>query len=177
MIASPTTGALALRDTAILLLLARLGLRAGDVVKLKLSDIDWQNGTLAVCGKGRRHDLLPMPQEVGDAVLNYLKRARPPLRVQEVFTTVTIPVRPLSTQTVASTVRRALCRAGVKASTQGAHLLRHSAATSMLRQGASLAGVGAILRHRSPQTTAHYAKVDMTLLSEIAQPWPGAASC
>jgi len=176
VVASCTGDSIGLRDKAILLLLARLGLRAGDVVRLTLKDIDWCNGTLVVSGKGRRHDLLPMSQEVGDAIKDYLERGRPSSQVPEVFTRALAPPNPLVPQAISQTVRRALCRAGVAAPTQGAHLLRHSAATSMLRQGASLAGIGAVLRHRSPQTTAHYAKVDMVLLSEIAQPWPGVVS-
>ena len=176
VVASCTGDTIGLRDKAILLLLARLGLRAGDVVRLTLKDLDWRNGTLVVCGKGRRHDLLPMPQEVGDAIKDYLERGRPSCQVQEVFTRAFAPAGPLAPQAISHTVRRALRRAGVEAPTQGAHLLRHSAATSMLRQGASLAGIGAVLRHRSPQTTAHYAKVDMALLVGIAQPWPGVVS-
>jgi len=95
----------------------------------------------------------------------------------EVFTTYLAPIHPLSRASVTHIVRSALRRAGIKAPTAGAHLLRHSAATAMLRQGASLAGIGAVLRHRSPMTTAHYAKVDFGLLSEIAQPWPEVSSC
>jgi integrase/recombinase XerD len=166
-----------LRNRAILLLLARLGLRAGDIVGIRLSDLDWKNGRLAVCGKGRRREFLPLPQEVGDAILDYLQQARPPLPAPELFITTRAPFGPLSTQAVSGIVRTSLLRAGVKAPAYGAHVLRHTAATSMLRQGASLAGIGAVLRHRSPQTTAHYAKVDIVALSEIAQPWPGATSC
>jgi len=176
VVASCMEDKIGLRDKAILLLLARLGLRAGDVARLKIKDIDWRNGTLVVCGKGRRHERLPMSQEVGDAIRGYLERGRPSSGIQEVFTRALAPPGSLVPQAISATVRRALRRAGVEAPTQGAHLLRHSAATSMLRQGASLAGIGAVLRHRSPQTTAHYAKVDMALLSEVAQPWPGVVS-
>ena len=161
-----------LRDRAVILLLARLGLRASEVARLALIDIDWSNGRFAVCGKARRHEWLPLPQEVGAAILLYLRDGRPSLNVPEVFTTVLAPYRPLTRAAVTHIVRSALRRAGIRAPINGAHVLRHSAATAMLRQGASLAGVGAVLRHRSPQTTAHYAKVDFGLLSEIAQPWP-----
>jgi site-specific recombinase XerD len=160
------------RDKAVLLLLARLGLRAGEVAQLRFADIDWAQGLLTVSGKARRQEKLPLPQEVGDALLHYMRHSRPPLRTVEVFTTVVAPVRPLTRAAVTHVVRAALRRAGIKAPINGAHVLRHSAATTMLRQGASLAGIGAVLRHRSPRTTALYAKVDFGLLSEIAQPWP-----
>jgi len=166
-----------LRDRAVILLLARLGLRASEVAQLKLTDIDWRNGAITLCGKGRRQESLPLPQEVGNAMLLYLNQGRPPLRVSEVFTTVLAPLRAVTRAGVTHIVRSALRRAGVKAPINGAHVLRHSAATTMLRQGASLAGVGAVLRHRSVMTTAHYAKVDFNLLLEIAQPWPEVSSC
>lgn len=165
------------RDRAVVLLLARLGLRASDVAGLSLADLDWEQGRLAVCGKGRRQEWLPLPQDVGDSLLDYLQHARPPLETPQVFTTVDAPLRPMSRACVTHVVRSALRRAGVKAPINGAHVLRHSAATAMLRQGASLAGVGAVLRHRSPSTTAHYAKVDFQLLREIAQPWPEVHGC
>jgi integrase/recombinase XerD len=166
-----------LRDRAVLLLLARLGLRASEVAGLRFTDIDWDTGRIAVGGKGRRQEWLPLPQEVGTALRRYLRKRRPPLSVPEVFTTVLAPVRPLTRAAVTHIVRSALGRTGIKAPINGAHVLRHSAATAMLRQGASLASIGAVLRHRSPQTTAHYAKVDFGLLSEIAQPWPQVSSC
>ena len=165
------------RDRAVLLLLARLGLRASEVAELTFDAIDWQNGRIAVCGKGRRQHWLPLPQQVGDAIVTYLRRGRPPLPVPQVFISALAPRRPMTRLTVSGVVDRALRRAGIKAPHHGAHLLRHSAATAMLRNGVSLAGVGAVLRHRSPQTTAHYAKVDFDLLGEIAQPWPQAPSC
>ncbi len=166
-----------LRDRAVLLLLARLALRASEVAQLKFADIDWRSGGITVCGKGRRQESLPLPQEVGNAILHYLKEGRPSLPAPEVFTTVLAPVHVLTRAAVTHIVRSALRRAGIKAPINGAHVLRHSAATTMLRQGASLAGVGAVLRHRSPTTTAHYAKVDFGLLSEIAQAWPETPSC
>jgi site-specific recombinase XerD len=169
--------ALGARDRAVILLLARLGLRAGEVAGLTFDDIDWKNGRIAVCGKGRRQEWLPLPQEIGDAITVYLRRGRAPLQVPRVFTTVLAPRHPMTRAAVTHVVRSALRRAGVKAPVNGAHVLRHSAATAMLRSGASLAGVAAVLRHRSPSTTAHYAKVDFGLLAEVAQPWPEVPSC
>jgi integrase/recombinase XerD len=177
VIDSCTGYAFELRDRAVLLLLARLALRASEVAQLKFSDIDWRNGGISVCGKGRRQESLPLPQEVGDAILLYVNKGRPSLQAREVFTTVLAPFHPLTRAAVTHIVRAALRRAGIKSPINGAHVLRHSAATTMLRQGASLAGVGAVLRHRDPRTTAHYAKVDFGLLSEIAQPWPEGSAC
>jgi integrase/recombinase XerD len=166
-----------LRDRAILLLLARLGLRAGDIVSLRLNDLDWQQATLSVRGKGRRETRLPLPQDAGDAVLAYLKRARPRVGGEWVFFSLNAPTRPLTLGVVTNIVRGAICKAGIDAPTKGARLLRHSAATAMLRGGATLDMVGAVLRHGSPDMTAHYAKVDVTMLQQIAQPWPGDVRC
>lgn len=168
-----------IRDRAILLLLARLGLRAGDILDLRLEDIAWEEGTLRVCGKGRREIRLPLPQDAGDALLDYLERARPPVDDHRIFLRSSAPYRPLgSSSTVSSVVRLALRRAGITgAPSCGANLLRHSAATGMLRAGASLDAIGTVLRHRSADTTAHYAKVDVTMLRQVAQPWPGEVSC
>jgi len=177
VITSCPTGGNGPRDRAVLLLLARLGLRASEVAQLRFDDIDWVQGQLNVSGKARRQEKLPLPQDVGDALLHYLRQSRPPLRTPEVFTTVLAPVRPLTRAAVTHIVRAALRRTGIKAPINGAHVLRHSAATTMLRHGASLAGIGAVLRHRSPTTTALYAKVDFGLLSEIAQSWPVVPSC
>ena len=160
------------RNRAVVLLLARLGLRAGEVAELTFDALDWHNGRIAVCGKARRHQWLPLPQQV-EAILTYLRRGRPPLPVPQVFISALAPRRPMTRQAVSSVVGATLRRAGIKAPNNGAHLLRHSAATAMLRAGVSLDGVATILRHRSPRTTAHYAKVDFDLLGEIAQPWPG----
>jgi site-specific recombinase XerD len=165
------------RDRAILLLLAHLGLRAGDIPALRFNDIDWQHGTVSVCGKGRRETRLPLPQDAGDAVLRYLNNGRPRIACDALFLTLNAPFRPLCGSAVSAIVCRALDKAGIAAPTKGANLLRHSAATAMLRGGATLDAVGAVLRHRSPDTTAHYAKVDVTMLQQIAQPWPGGASC
>ena len=166
-----------LRDRAIILLLARLGLRASEVANLTFADIDWKNGRFALAGKSRREEWLPLTQEVGDAIIAYLERARPPLRTPRLFITDLAPIRPLSRVAVKCIVRRTLMRAGIKSPHQGAHVLRHSAATAMLRHGVSLAGVATALRHRSPAMTMHYAKVDLGLLSEIAQPWAGRLPC
>jgi integrase/recombinase XerD len=166
-----------IRDRAIVLLLARLGLRASEVANLEITDIDWRNGRLAVCGKSKRAEWLPLTREVGDAIVAYLERARPRLRTQRLFLTEFAPVRPLTRIAVKCIVRRTLLRAGIESPHKGAHVLRHSAATAMLRHGVSLPGVCAVLRHRSPQMTMHYAKVDFALLSEIARPWPGRLPC
>jgi site-specific recombinase XerD len=173
------TQAHGIRDRAILLLLARLGLRAGDILDLRLDDIAWAEGALRVRGKGRQEICLPLPQDVGDALLDYLHRARPSINDSRIFLRSRAPYQPFTTSTAIShVVQRALNRAGITdAPSRGAHLLRHSAATTMLRQGASLDTVGTILRHRSADTTAHYAKVDIVMLREVAQPWPEAVSC
>lgn len=162
------------RDRAIILLLARLALRAGDVRDLRLTDIDWSQGRLRVVGKGRCETWLPLPQDAGDAVLHYLEHFRPAIDDDHVFLRVHAPFGPFpSSGPVSKLVRRALARADIKTPSRGAHLLRYSAATEMLRQGSSLDVIGAVLRHRSVQSTAHYAKVDLTLLRSVAQPWPG----
>jgi len=166
-----------LRDRAVMLLLARLGLRASEVANLTFGDIDWKNGRITLIGKVRREEWLPLPQDLGDAILAYIERARPRIATTRVLLTDIAPIRPLSRIAVKCIVRRALDRAGIESMRRGAHVLRHSAATAMLRSGASLAGVGAVLRHRSPSTTALYAKVDIGLLSEIAQPWGGRLPC
>jgi len=163
------------RDRAIVLLLARLGLRAGDVIALRHDDLDWQRGSLRVAGKGRRESLLPLPQEVGDAILAYLEPGGLPGETRHVFTRGHAPRGPLATSgAVSRIVMRAMRRAGVQAPSR-AHALRHSAATTMLRDGMSLDTIATVLRHRSCETTAHYAKVDVGLLGQIAQPWPEVA--
>jgi len=168
-----------LRDHAILLLLARLGLRAGDIVKMTMDDVDWRGGTLGVHGKGRREVRLPLPQEVGDAILAYLEHGRPRSSSERLFLTVYAPTRPFaSSVTISDVVRVALKRAGIEnPPSRGAHLLRHSAATAMLRAGGSLDTIATVLRHRSPDTTAYYAKVDVAMLQQVAQPWPRGAAC
>ena len=176
--ACDTTTRIGCRDRAIILLLARLGLRGGDIAALRLQDIDWADGSIRVSGKGRRQVRLPLPQEVGDAILEYLKRGRLPVNDDHVFMKGVAPLGPLGSGSRVSTlVARAIQRAGIDAPSHGAHVLRHSAATAMLRQGISLNGIAAILRHRSVETTVHYAKVDLALLKEVAQPWPEVNPC
>ena len=174
-----TTKNSGIRDKAILLLLARLGLRAGDIVAMRLDDIEWRSGTLRVCGKGRREVRLPLPQDIGDAILLYLNGARPAIDSDKVFLRALAPPGPLAgSASVTCIVKYALDRAGITdAPSKGANLLRHTAATSMLRSGASLDVIGAVLRHRSVETTAHYAKVDHQSLRRIVQPWPGDMPC
>ncbi len=174
-----STRPIGLRDRAILLLLARLGLRAGDVCGLDFADIDWREGSVRVSGKSRRYTRLPLPQEAGDAVLAYIEKGRPaePLSSGSLFVRHKTPCGPLRPVTISGIVRLALIRAGIDAPSYGAHLLRHSAATQMLRQGISMEQIKAILRHASLETTAIYAKVDTTALSTIAQPWPEEVPC
>ncbi|MDP2377326.1 tyrosine-type recombinase/integrase [Reyranella sp.] len=161
------------RDRAILLLLARLGLRARDVAELRLADIDWRAATIAVCGKGRREVRLPLPQDAGDALIAWLTGPRPAASGDTVFARLLPPFDPVSSGVVGGVVRRAVERAGVEnAPSRGSHLLRHSAATAMLRGGATLDAIATVLRHRSTDTTAHYAKVDVAMLGDVAQAWP-----
>ena len=166
---------LGMRDRAIVLLLARLALRAGDVADLRLGDIDWRRARLQVSGKSRRRVGLPLPQDAGDALLDYIEHARPRVDEEKVFLRGPAPHRPLGGGgTITAVVGRALKRAGVDgANGRGAHLFRHSAATGLLRSGVSLEIITALLRHRSPDTTAIYAKVDLAMLQEVAQPWMG----
>jgi len=163
-----------LRDRAIILLLLRLGLRAGDIANMRLNDIDWQDATLMVRGKGRRDVRLPLPQDAGNAVLDYIEHARPKVAIGRVFLCLNAPFRPLrSGPIISGIVRAALRRAGIEnPPSHGANLLRHTTATMMLRAGATLDEIGTVLRHKSPDTTAHYAKVDVAALQQIAQPWP-----
>ena len=161
------------RDRAILLLLARLGLRAGEVVALRLDEIDWRAGKIVVCGKGLLRDHLPLLPEVGEALATYLCKDRPHLPTRRVFVRTRAPLRGFAgPSTISTIVRRAIERAGLNPPIKGAHLLRHSLATGMLRCGASIAEIGEVLRHRSPGTTEIYAKVDFAGLRSIALPWP-----
>jgi integrase/recombinase XerD len=166
------------RDRAILLLLARLGLRAGDIAGLMLADIDWKNGRIRVSGKSLYTAWLPLPQDAGDAVLHYVATARRADVGDGVFLTTRAPFTTIIARQVSSTAERAIRRAGVKTTSLGAHLFRHSAATAWLRQGLTLQAIGTLLRHRDVDTTAIYAKVDVDLLRQIAMPWPTeGASC
>jgi integrase/recombinase XerD len=162
------------RDYAILLLLARLGLRSGEVAFLELEDIDWKGGCLSVHGKSGRRTQLPLPKDVGDAIVAYLRHGRPRATSRRVFLRARAPVRGFLTQCAVGTiVRHALLRAGIEAPTTGAHQFRHGLATQMLRQGASLAQIGELLGHKSPETTKIYTKVDLDALRTLALPWPG----
>jgi len=161
------------RDYAILLLLIRLGLRAGEVAAMRLEDLDWRTGELVVRGKGDRRDRLPLPVDVGQALASYLQR-RGPSELRAVFLRMRAPAGALTRIGVCSVVQDACVRAGVPP--VGAHRLRHTAATAMLREGASLAEIALVLRHREIKTTAQYAKVDRTRLRPLAMPWPGGAS-
>jgi len=167
------------RDRAILLLLARLGLRAGDIVQMDLCDIDWKGAWVHVSGKSRRQTRLPLSQEVGDAIVSYLRESRPRSHSDRLFLRSRAPFRGLGSHAAVSViVARAIRRAGIERPSRGAaHLLRHSVASSMLRQGASLQELSALLRHSSIETTQIYAKIDVTALQQIAQPWPEVRSC
>ena len=158
------------RDFAILTILVRLGLRAGEVARLRLDDVDWRAGELLVRGKGNRVEKLPVPCDVGEAMTGYLRQARPNSSCRALFLRALAPHRELTPAAVGMVVALACDRAGLVR--VGAHRLRHSAATEMLRGGASLAEIGEVLRHRRPATTAIYAKVDRVALAALARPWP-----
>ncbi len=180
VITSPNlTTSLGRRNRAILLLLARLGLRAGDIVQLRLGDLDWREGMICVSGKGRRQAVLPLTQEVGDALAAYIKDHRPQADTDAVFVRSFAPYRAFNASTsVSAIVARAMRRVGINCSKRGAaHILRHSVASSMLRQGVSLQDIAGVLRHRSLLTTEIYAKVDVLTLRQIAQPWPEVEAC
>jgi integrase/recombinase XerD len=162
------------RDYVILLLLARLGLRAGDVVHMTLDDLDWEVGELMVRGKSQRQERLPLPQDVGKALARYLSHGRPRCSSRRVFIRIRAPHKGFSSSVaICNIVRRALVRAKLNPAFKGSHLLRHSLATQMLRGGASLAEIGEILRHQRLNTTQIYAKVDLAALRALAQSWPG----
>jgi site-specific recombinase XerD len=164
------------RDHAILLLLARLGLRAGEVVAMELDDVDWEAGELLVRGKGGRRERLPLSRDVGTALATYLRCGRPTCSLRRVFVRAKAPWRGFaSSVAICDLVRRALRRAGLEPPRKGAHLLRHALACTMLRRGASLPEIGEVLRHRSLDTTALYAKVDVLALHALAPAWPSAA--
>jgi site-specific recombinase XerD len=166
--------ALGHRDYAVLLLLARLGLRASEVAFLELDDIDWHTGQLTVRGKGAQRLELPLPTEAGKAIVAYLRHGRPLSTSRRVFLRAKAPVCGFRGACgVGSIVRHSLERAGIHAPTTGAHQFRHGLATEMLRQGASLSEIGELLGHRHPQTTKIYTKVDLKALRTLALPWPG----
>jgi len=162
------------RNYAILLLLARLGLRAGEVVGLNLDDIDWSTSQIMIRGKGGASVPLPLAPDVGQALADYLRADRPRCGTRRVFIRHRAPFVGLgNSSTISALVRRALIQSGVESAHKGAHVLRHSLATSLLRQGGSLDEIGELLRHKSANTTAIYAKVDVTALHTLALPWPG----
>jgi site-specific recombinase XerD len=164
------------RDYAILLILARLGLRAGEIKALTLEDLDWREGLITVRGKAGRYSQLPLPAEVGEAIAEYLQDGRRTASSRCVFLRTRAPIGGFKGQWgIGSIVKHALARAGIDSPRKGAHQFRHGLASQMLRRGASLFEIGELLRHRSPQTTAIYAKVDLASLSTLALPWPGGA--
>jgi site-specific recombinase XerD len=162
------------RDHAILLLLARLGLRAGEIIALELDDIRWRAGEILVRSSKRLpQDRLPLVAEIGEALATYLRRDRPSHTTRHVFLCTRAPRRGFANpSTVSAIVRRGLARARLSPALKGAHLFRHSLATRMLRHGASLPEIGVVLRHRAVQTTEIYAKVDLNSLRALTQPWP-----
>jgi len=162
------------RDFAILLLLARLGLRAGEIAVLSLEDIDWRAGEIVVHGKAGRHDRLPLPEDVGSAIVRYLRGGRPRTEVRTVFVRAIAPIVALTPPGITWVVYSACDRAGLPK--VGAHRLRHTLACDLLRSGGSLVEAGQILRHDLVATTAIYAKVDFAALAPLAQPWPGGAA-
>jgi site-specific recombinase XerD len=165
------------RDRAVLLLLARLGLRACEIVRLTLDDIDWDQAQLRVRGKGGWESLLPLPVDVGAAIAAYLQHGRPPCEDRHLFLRSMAPIRGMleGSYGIGSIVRYALERAKVNAPHRGSHQFRHALAVRMLRQGASLPEIAQVLRHRSPQSTSIYAKVDLDALRTLAVAWPGGA--
>jgi site-specific recombinase XerD len=162
------------RDYAVLLLLARLGLRAGEVANLTLDSIDWANGTISICGKGGKLCTLPLPVDVGNAIAVYLRKDRKPVVSRHLFLRIPAPHTGFYTRSaVGLIVKYALARAGINSRSKGAHQLRHALAVEMLKRGASLPQIGEVLRHEKPKTTFIYAKVDFARLRKMAKRWPG----
>jgi site-specific recombinase XerD len=163
------------RNYAIIQLLAKLGLRANEVARLRLEDVDWSNGFLLIrAPKSHRERSLPLRQEVGEVLVSYLKFGRPGTTYREVFLRHAPSVCPLKTPSaITKIVKRLLVKAGIERRSSGAHLLRHTAATRMVNQGATFKDVADVLGHQSLQTTAIYAKLDLARLAEVALPWPG----
>ena len=162
------------RDRAILVLLARLGLRAGEVAGLGLDDLDWRAGEISVRGKGSRRERLPLPADVGEVLVAYLHGGRPRTACRKVFLRLNAPVTGLTAPAVTAVVYHACARAGLPRA--GAHRLRHSAASAMLAGGGTLTEIGQVLRHARLETTAIYAKIDHSALRGLARPWPGGAA-
>ncbi len=165
--------AVGLRDFAMITVVARLGLRSIEVARLELADVDWRAGELVVRGKGGRHDRLPLPTQVGEALVAYLSAGRNPARARHLFLTVRAPRGPIRADLVGDVVERACRRAGLPK--VGPHRLRHALAGDLLRKGAGLVAISQVLRHQDLATTALYAKVDLASLRQVAQPWPGTA--
>lgn len=159
------------RDFAMMMLVARLGLRSIEIARLELRDVDWRSGELMVRGKARRHDRLPLPAEVGEALVAYLSSGRNPADAVHLFLTCRAPRGPIRADLVGDVVERACLRAGLPH--VGPHRLRHALAGELLRQGAGLVAISQVLRHQDLATTALYAKVDLDALRQVAQPWPG----
>jgi site-specific recombinase XerD len=167
------SSAVGIRNFAIMMLVARLGLRSIEVARLELRDVNWRGGELVVRGKGRRHDRLPLPAEVGEALVAYLSCGRDPDRARHLFLTCRAPRGPIRADLVGDVVERTCTRAGLPR--VGPHRLRHALAGELLRRGAGLVAISQVLRHQDLATTALYAKVDLDVLRQVAQPWPGAA--
>ena len=170
-----------LRERAVLLLLSRLGLRAGDVAVLRLKDVCFKTATIKVCGKGKREAQLPLPQDVGEALLDYLRTGRPQVESDYVFMRSVAPFQPFGARHPGSAIRylarNALKRVNIQRPKRGSHVFRHTAACQMLRADVKLEEIAQILRHQSVETTGIYAKVDLRLLEQVAQPWPEEVSC
>ncbi len=159
------------------MLLAHLGLRAGEVAGLSFDDIDWRNATLRIRDKCRMESNLPMPQIVGDSLLHYLENFRPHVAIEQIYLSTLAPHRALRRVSVSQIATQALRQAGVASPRLGAHMFRHSIATTLLNEGLSLQTIATVLRHSSLESTRLYTKVDQALLQEVALPWPEAASC
>jgi len=166
-----------MRDYAILLLLVRLGLRAGEVRNLTLDDIDWETGEITICGKGSKRNRLPLPQEVGKALVRYLQDGRPPCSSRDLFIRLRAPHTKLQCSSpIGKIVEKYLKRAGLNPPHKGSHLLRHTFATHLLHRGASLPEIGRMLGHESINSTLAYAHIDLKNLKKVVQPWPGGKS-
>lgn len=165
------------RNYAILMLLARLGIRALEAARLQLDDIDWRTGCIVIrASKNHRERSLPLPEDVGQALLDYLQHGRPPTTCRNIFLEHTAPFQPLQTASaITKVVKRLLQKTGIERSSSGAHLFRHTAASQMICRGASFKEVADVLGHQSLQTTGIYAKLDLAALSQVALPWPGGA--
>jgi len=159
------------RDYAVILLLARLGLRAGEAARLRLDDINWRAAEIGIRGKGGQYDMLPLPADAGAAVAAWLRDGRPAAPFREVFTTIIAPTRPLTRMSVGFIVRSGCARAGIEPF--GPHRLRHTAACAMIGARVPLAGIAQAMRHRNHTVTSVYARAGLDRLRPLARPWPG----